>query len=201
METKTTVNDFAPQRLPAGVALNDHNIEFVGCKDNKTVIWLQHGNSHAFEYLPHKFYTLLLIDFINDKAAQNVIKENFPKIKDMARKVELYTYFMYGDLDTMADIKDGKLQPNENFRDTEDCISLAFEKKTIHVDGVPLKRLYVKMMDAWAKGVPDKAIASQLGKAHTTYDFHKSKLFKILNVNSKPEAVAKGFKQHVLCAQ
>lgn len=194
----------ATKQLPAGIALNDHNIEFVGMKETQTVIWLQHGNSHSFEYLPKKFYRLLLNDFLEDKKAIEVLEKYYEEFPDdefrERRMVELYTYYMYGGLDKKPDILNGVLQPSENFRHKPNCISLKFGNKTIDINGVVLKPREIRMLDAFAKGVPDKAIAQMLNIKQSTLDSHKRDLFKIMNVNSKPEAVAQAFKHGVCVA-
>lgn len=202
MNYKSTTYKPSAQALAAGLALTDNNIEFVGCRDTKTVIWMQNGHAHNFKDIPGELFGKLRDAFKSDAEAVKVLKIFFPTIYDETRLVELYTYYVYGDLDTHADVIDGKLQPSENFREKDDCISLAFNSKNISYLGIPLKDRQIKMVDAWSKGVPDKTIASDiLDIAQTTYDFHKSKLFKLFDVSSKPEAVSVAYKHHILCAQ
>lgn len=200
MNTKSTHYKTTPQALAAGLALNDNNIEFVGSKDTKTVIWLRNGNAHAFKNLPGEIYSKLKAAYLSDPEAVKAFQIFYPNMVDETRQVELYTYYVYGDLDSKPDIINGELQPSENFRDTEDCISLAFNSKNIDFMGIPLKIRQIKMIDAWSKGIPDKTIASDILEiALTTYDFHKSKLFKLLQAESKPEAVSIAYKHHILC--
>jgi len=74
------------------------------------------------------------------------------------------------------------------------------KNKQFTVNGKPLHHRYLKMIDAWCKGLPDKFIAdSILNIGITTYDFHKSKLFKILNATTKPEAVFTACKNNIPC--
>lgn len=201
MQHKSTNYVPSTQALAAGLALNDNNIEIVGCKDTQTCIWLRNGSAHAFKHLPGNIYAKLKAAFYSDAEAVKAFTIYYPNVFDETRLVELYTYFVYGDLDTTPDIVDGELQPSENFRDKEDCISLAFNSKNIDFNGIPLKSRQIKMIDAWSKGIPDKTIAADILKiAITTYDFHKSKLFKLLQVESKPEAVSVAYKHHILCA-
>lgn len=202
MKHKSTHYKPSAQALAAGLALTDNNIEFVGCIDTKTVIWMQNGHAHRFKDLPAELYGKLRDAYRSDKEAVKAMSIFFPKVHDEKRFVELYTYYVYGDLDTTPDMVEGQLQPSENFREKDDCISLAFNSKNISFMGIPLKDRQIKMIDAWSKGIPDKTIASDiLDIAHTTYDFHKSKLFKLLQVCSKPEAVSVAYKHHILCAQ
>lgn len=201
MHSKSTTQNHFTQ-LPAGVAANDHNIEFVGCKDTKTVIWLQRGHSNTFENLPEHLYSALEELFLTDHEAVKILPNWFPEAADsLPRLVEIYTYYMYGDLDTKADVIDGKLQHCENFRDGKNCISLQFKFKDIDVNGLALHQRDIIALDAFAEGIPDKTIAHMLNITLPTFDFHKRNLFKKLGVNSKPEAVAKAYQHHIICAQ
>lgn len=201
MQSKCTTNHKNSQQLPAGVALNDHNIEFIGQPSNKTVIWMQRGHSHSFENLPKPIYKALEELFFTDDEAIVWLTRQFQEhAHDEKRLVELYTYYMYGDFDHSADVIDGVLQPSENFRETKDCISMNFLHKTIDVNGMMLCPRSISILDDMSEGVPDKMIAHKLGIAQSTYDFHKRELYKKLNVQSKPEAVAVAFRNKILCA-
>ena len=201
MQRKSTISNSTIQPLPAGIAPNDHNIEFIGCKQTLTTFWMQYGNIHAFENLHQDIYNKYEALYLKDLPARRIITMNHPdSVYNMRRQVELFILFNWGDLDTTPDIIDGEIQPSENFRLKEDCISLGFDTKNIDINGVPLSKRFIKMIDAWKLGKLDSVIAEELGIGITTYDFHKSKLFKILGASSKPEAVAIAFKYHVLCA-
>lgn len=184
----------------AGLSLSDNNIEIIGVRETQTVVFSQNGRIKPFKSFTSKIYNQLKAALFNDKMALVVLETYYPNVVDETRKVELYTYFMYGDVDHTADIIGGVLQPCENFRHTEDCISLDFDSKTIDVNGKALNKRFIKMLDAWKIGIPDKTIAADVLKvALSTYDFHKSKLFKLLNVDNKPQAVAVAYQNHVLC--
>ena len=192
----------SPQLFAAGLALNDNNIEFIGNKADQTVVWIRNGSANAFKNLPGHIFKKLKEAYEADLEASKIFSIFFPNIIDTTRKVELYTYYVYGDLNNTPDVIDGELQPSENFREKDDCISLKFTNKCIDFKGTPLHTRYIKMIDAWSKGRLDKNIATDiLAVSHSTYDFHKSKLFKILEVQSKPEAVAVAYKHHILCAE
>ena len=123
MQDKSTNIPLHVQQLPAGVAPNDHNIEFVGCRDNKTVIWLQRGHSNSFNNLPQNIYSALEELFLTDQSAFKVIINLFPKEShNIRRLVEIYTYYMYGDLDKTPDVIDGCLQDSENYRHSKYCL-------------------------------------------------------------------------------
>jgi DNA-binding NarL/FixJ family response regulator len=75
------------------------------------------------------------------------------------------------------------------------------EPEPIYINGHHFKRLYIKMIYLMAQGKPDKMIAHELGRSQGTFDFHKSKIYKILNVQCKAEAVSEAYKHHILCAK
>lgn len=200
MIRKTTNYKPTEQQIIAGLAIKDNNIEFVAGK-NRTTLFIQNGVTHHFKEIPGFIYRKLKNAFLKDEACQKAFNTFFPNLIDETKKVALYTYYLWGGTDTNPDVIDGELQPAENFRESEDCISLAFNSKNIHYKGIPLKSRQIKMIDAWSKGILDSVIAEDiLDIAQTTYDFHKSKLFKILEVSSKPEAVSVAYKHHILCA-
>jgi len=166
----------------AGVMPNDANIEFGGNRKTKTVIWLQHGNSHYFADLPLQFYTLLKSAYLKDHKAQRFLTE---VADEQRRQVELYTYYMYGDLDGQPDITNGKLGPSENFRDQRNCPSLLWHSKNINIGNHILTPRQLVIIDLIGNDVPDKAIASSLGISIKTFDYHKSKLFKAVGAFTK----------------
>ncbi|NQY30958.1 MAG: response regulator transcription factor [Flavobacteriaceae bacterium] len=183
------------QLLPAGVSPNDPNIEFVGEKDNKTVLWIQYGKTHPFTDLPSKYYTKLKEAYSNDPAAVVSLSDLNVGIR---REVELYTYYIYGDLDTTPDIKDGELQPSENFRDTLDCLSLQWESKNIDFEGKIITTRQLRILDLIARDLPDKAIAHEMGIAQSTLDHHKKVLFKALNSSNKTTAMLTAVKAKII---
>ena len=188
------------QHFPTGMALDDNNIEFVGCKETKTVIWMQNGRSRPFHLLPSKEYNMLKELFLSDQEAVKAFCKTYPKHEhNLKRLVEIYTCYMYGQFDQKPDIKNGKLQACENFRDSQHCISLKFDHKYIDIDGVPLSNRDLMIIDRFIKGDPDKSIASDLGIAITTLDFHKKNLYVLVGANSKIDVVVKALKNNLLC--
>lgn len=189
-----------PNMLPSGFLPGDHNIEFVGKRDTKTVLFLQNGETHLFSELSDGIYKKLKALYLKDKTANDVLSVFYPEHQnDTKRLVELYTYYMYGCLDSVPDVKNGKLQPSENFRDNSQCISQLFSEKHITVADVELNDRDLIILDAMADGLPDKTIADSIGISQSTLDFHKRNLFKRLSVHSKTEAVVKAYKNNVLC--
>lgn len=199
MNSKFTTTDSITQQLPAGVALNDHNIEFVATKQ-KTVIWLKEGQAHPFGELPKSHLNALLELYLSDEEATKILPRWYPNdARNMLRMVELYTYYMYGQLDSSPDIKNGKLQTCENFRETTDCISLRFKHKYINIGGVHLSPRDLQIIDDIYQDLPDKMIADRLGIAQSTLDFHKRNLFNLIGASTKTDALKISFKHQVVC--
>jgi len=166
----------------AGTLPGDGNIEFIGIPSTKEVVWFQFGNQHAFKHLPKKYITSLDLMFNRDHRAQIDIKA---MADEKIRQLELYTYFVYGDADFYPDIVNGKLQPAENYRHDENCVSLKWMSKDITINGAPLNTRELKICDLILCNLPDKAIASELGIAHSTFDIHKRNLYKKAGAQSK----------------
>lgn len=197
MKHKTTT---ISENLPAGVLPNDHNIEFMAVTGSKTVLWMQNGNTHQWQHLHPSIYDALEALFLTDTEAVKFLTSNYKEDADnINRLVELYTYYMYGQLDNSPDVINGVLQPCENFRESADCPSLQFDNKFIDIEGVHLSQRDLKILDDIIEGLPDKAIAINLGVSIGTYDFHKKNLFKKLNVDSKVGLAVKSLKNHIVC--
>lgn len=169
-------------RQIAGMMPNDPGIEFAGVRKSKTVIWLQHGSSHYFCDLPKKFYNLLKTAYQKDHKAVRFLSS----VTDIEyRQVELYTYYMYGELDGTPDIENGILASSENFRDIRNCPSLLWNSKNINIGPHILTPRQLIIIDLIGNDLPDKAIAAALGVSHTTLDFHKATLYKAVGVKTK----------------
>ncbi|CAM1357633.1 helix-turn-helix transcriptional regulator [Tenacibaculum halocynthiae] len=179
-KNETTNFNFTPQI--AGVMPNDNNIEFVGVRKTKQVLWIQNGSTRYFNDLPIKVFTLLKTAFFNDIIAVNFLKSITANLK---RQVELYTYYMYGELDSTPDVKDGVLAPSENFRDSKNCPSLLWNSKNINIGNHVLTPRQLIIIDLIGENLPDKAIAAALSISQKTFDFHKKNLFTALGVDSK----------------
>lgn len=175
-------NAFLPTPQIAGVMPGDTNIEFVGVRKTKQVIWLQHGNSHYFSDLPIQFFELLKKAYLKDHKAKRFLQE---VTDELARQIELFTYYMYGEIDSTPDIANGKLSPSENFRDTKNCPSLLWNSKNINIGSYVLAPRQLIIVDLIAKDLPYKAIATILGISIKTLDFHINKLYKGVGVNTK----------------
>ncbi|WP_340074492.1 response regulator transcription factor [Leptobacterium sp. I13] len=165
----------------AGVMPNDSNIEFVGVRKTKHVLWLQNGSNHYFTDLPARYYELLKEAYLKDHKAVEFLSG---VTDDQHRQVELYTYYMYGELDATPDIMNDKLSPSENFRDKRDCPSLLWNSKNIRIGNYSLTPRQLVIIDLIGD-LPDKAIAAALGVSHKTLDFHKANLFRAVGVHTK----------------
>ncbi|WP_424493942.1 helix-turn-helix transcriptional regulator [Salinimicrobium sp. GXAS 041] len=196
MHSKTNQTNQIPQFLIAGTDLtNPNDIEFWGIKKNQTVFFLQAGHVYKFEELAPKFYVLLLNKLNSDKGALQYFSQFDIPTK---RKVELYTYYLYGMQDHTPDIINGELQPCENFRDTTFCPSLAFDHKDVKLNGATLKKRDIVIIEMSANGDTDEAIAQALGIKLPTLDCHKKSLFVKTGTTCKLDLVSKSYKQHII---
>lgn len=186
---------FSPDPQIAGLFPSDNSIEFVGNRVNKTTMWLQNGSIHYFSDLPADAYELVKNDYLKHHKAKAFLQE----VSDhLPRQVELYAYYMWGDLDSTPDIKDGKLSNSENFRDKIDCPSLRWNSKNINIGDHILTPRQLVIVDLIGKNLPDKAIASSLGVSQKTLDFHKAKLFKSVGVNTKMDLLKLSIKHKIV---
>ena len=196
MQRKTNQTSQPSQELIAGMDLRNHNdIEFFGIKKNKTVQFLQGGHVHYFGELPPKFFVLLQNRYNQDRGA----REYFEGLDiSPVRKIELYTYYLFGDLDHRPDIVNGELRECENFRDTFDCPSLSFDFKSIKLNGAKLNKRDLLIIELSAQGCTDEAIAQELHIKLPTLDCHKKTLFTKTGTDCKLDLVSKSYKQRVI---
>ncbi|NKI28237.1 response regulator transcription factor [Arenibacter sp. 6A1] len=179
----------------AGVMPNDCNVEFVGIRKTKEVIWLQNGQSRYFTDLPFHFYELLRNSYLKDHKAVEFLQG---VSEDLRRQVELYTYYIYGELDNTPDIVNGELAPSENFRDSQNCPSLLWNSKKITINDHELTPRQLIIIDLIGSDMPDKAIADALGISLKTLDFHKANLFRSVGVSTKTALLKLSLQQHII---
>lgn len=168
--------------IVAGILPSDANIEFVGITDTKEVLWFQHGNNHYFKDLPEDIYQKLEEKYLSDAPAVKHLSGEYPELR---RQVEVYTFYLYGDLDTIPDYANGKLGESENIFFGTECPSLDFDNKHITVNGVELNKRELTIIEMIKDEATDKQIAARLGIAIPTLDYHKRNLFKKAGVMTK----------------
>ncbi|WP_028890848.1 LuxR C-terminal-related transcriptional regulator [Tenacibaculum sp. 47A_GOM-205m] len=190
---KTTKFSNIPQI--AGVLPGDNNIEFVGVRKTKQVLWIQNGSTRYFKDLPLRYYNLLKAAYLADAKAVEFLQEVTPHLRV---QVELFTYYMYGELDCTPDIENGQLSLSENFRDKANCPSLLWNSKNINIGDVVLTPRQLTIVDLIGENLPDKAIASVLNISIKTLDSHKQKLFKLLNIDCKGELLKLSLKHKII---
>lgn len=196
MQSKSTTSSQFPQHIVAGLNLqNPNDIEFFGIKKNKTVQFLQSGQVHYFGELAPKYYVLLLNKLYADRPALDYFRQ-FDI--NTTRKVELYTYYLYGSLDHTPDIINGILQPSENFRDSAFCPSLHFSGKDITIDGQRLTLRDLTIIDMSARECTDYEIADALKIALPSLNSYKAKLFLKTRTQTKLGLVTKSFQNQIL---
>ncbi|MBW2962280.1 helix-turn-helix transcriptional regulator [Mesonia aestuariivivens] len=195
---KSTTNNQQVQHLIAGLLQEDTRIEFFGRPETMEVQFIQNGKTHEFNQLEKKDFMLLANAFNSNKEAQkhiNALQHNH-QLLSFTRRVELYTYFMYGGLDDTPDIINGELQEPENYRHTLDCFSLNF--KTIKLNGSPLKPRELKMLDLFAEDHKDEVVAQEMGIAISTFNQHKRAFFKKVKVQSKPALMMSAMREKAI---
>jgi DNA-binding CsgD family transcriptional regulator len=198
MKDKSTVNQSISQHLVAGICQSDNSIEFFGIKKTKQVKYMQNGKTHDFNELTGKPALALAYAFSRNEEAKDFFKsykEDLKQIKH-ARKVELFVYYMYGDLDHKPDFVNGELQTTENFRDTTDCPSLGF--KSLKIDGQKLTSREITIIDCFHADYTNGHTASILGITESTFDYHSRNLFKKAGVQTKTALMIKCALQHVI---
>jgi DNA-binding CsgD family transcriptional regulator len=188
-------NQNAPTPQIAGLFPSDESIEFAGIRDTKKVLWLQNGNTHYFKDLPFKYFNLLKEAYLQDDKAIAFISKIHKHVTD---QVELYTYYMYGDLDSTPDIENGKLSESENFRDKRNCPSLLWNKKQMTIDNYILTPRDLVMIDLMADDYKDAVIAESIGVSHSYYDQLKRNLFTYTKTETKTALVLKAKDQKVI---
>ena len=190
---KTT--NFSPIPQIAGLMPNDSTIEIFGIGDQR-VLWMQNGKTKYFKDLPTKIYNLLKNAYLEAPKAV----EYLSKVSGNTQKqVELYAYYMWGQIDTTPDIKNGVLSDSENFRDSINCPSLLWNSKNINIGSHILTPRQLIIIDSiLIQNLPDKAIAAVLGISITTLDFHKAKLLKAVGVTNKMELQKLALKYKVI---
>lgn len=173
-------------QFPQGFSMlpSNNNIHFFGIRKSKEVLWIRNGATRYFNDLPSQFFNLLEEAYFKDTKAVEFLTNVTDRV---ARQVELFTYYMYGDLNNTPDIVDGKLARCNNFRDKQECPSLHWNSKNIKIENHILTARQLLIIDLIGENLPDKAIASALNISQKTFDFHKRNLFKALGINTKME--------------
>lgn len=192
---KITNNLSTHQAIVAGVLPSDNNIEFVGVPETKQVLWLQNGSNHYFADLPVQYMELLRNEYKKNPAAEEFLSK---VTTSQARQLELFTFYMYGALDTTPDIKNGILSPSENFRSSRNCPSLRWENKNITINDNVLTPRELFITDMFASNTPDKAIAVALGISDSYFNDLKAKLYKKAGVNTKASYVIKAMQEQII---
>lgn len=190
---KTNKKTTSPQI--AGLFPGDNSIEFVGNRETKQVLWLQNGSNHYFTDLPAEYYNLLKAEYFKSPEAIKFCAAIHKKVRN---QVELFTYYMYGDLDNTPDILNGVLSASENFRDKRNCPSLVWNKKQLTIDNYILTPRDIVMIDMMAEDFIDAAIADAVNISQSYYDQLKRNLFTYTNTHSKTSLVLKAKDQKVI---
>lgn len=197
MSKSTTTVQFS-QHLIAGLLKNDSSIEFYGIPQTMEVQWIQNGHSHSFKDIDKKTFAVLANACNSNKDFRDYIKDRETTTKKTLsprRRVEIYTYFMFGGLDSRPDMVEGKLQDPENYRHSENCPSLKFKK--IRLNGSPLKIREIRMIDLMLKDFKDEVVAHEMGITRSTLEKHKTALYNKTGTQSKPGLLVAAMRNRV----
>lgn len=200
---KSTTKEPSRQQLIAGIRKNDDNIEFFGIRVTKEVMFMQNGKTHEWKDLKGKAARLMIQAYEEDAAAKQILenlKDDAGELVNLpfSRRVELYVYYCWGSLDAQPDIKNGVLMEPENFRHTQNCISLDFGKKKLTINGQALKKREIIMIDLFGQDEKDLVVAMELGIATPTLNQHKRELYDRAGVNTKPALLLECMRQQII---
>ena len=184
----------APLQM-AGLFPSDNSIEFVGNRETKRTLWMRGGHVSYFTDLPTVEYNLVKEAYLKMPKAIEFCSYIHKELRD---QVELFVYYMFGDLDATPDIKDGVLADSENFRDKRNCPSLHWEAKQMTIDNYILTPRDLLMIDMMSDDYKDAVIADAINVSHSYFDELKRKLFKVTNTQSKPALLLKAQSQNVI---
>lgn len=189
------ITNFKRRLQIAGLFPGDKTIEFVANRKTKKVFWMQNGTTRYFTTLPISHFNTVKKAYLKDHKAVEFISTIHEHITD---QVELYTYYMFGDLDSTPDIENGKLSRSENFRDSENCPSLLWESKQMTIDNYILTPRDLVMIDMMAQDYKDAVIAQAIGICHSHFDTVKRNLFTHTNTQTKTALMLKAQAQKVI---
>lgn len=194
-------NQETTNTIIAGLCQHDSNIEFFGIKDTKKVKWIQNGVTHNFSELKGEPQKEVIKAYESDQGAKDYFKtlvnekgQTLPYI----RRVELYIYYCYGELDNVADMINGVLGPSENFRDNDQFLSRHFCRKHLRINGNKLKPREICMIDCFAKDYKDSTVAGILSISVPTFNQHKRSLYDKAGVNTKPGLMIQASKDKLI---
>tara|TARA_R110000850_G_scaffold274786_2_gene412775 strand:- start:6871 stop:7458 length:588 start_codon:yes stop_codon:yes gene_type:complete len=194
MHRKITTFSEKDNHIVAGLQEND-NIEFYGIKATREVRYLMNGKTYQWRSLPKEAFALLFNAYQKDEKAKELLNRESP---NLIRQVELYAYYMYGDLDHKADLQNGYLQQNENFRHSKKCISRLFSRKKFKVGSKKLNQRDITIIDMIALDALDTEIAHRLGVTTSTLGFHKKNLFIKLDCQTKTGVLYKAMRSKLI---
>jgi DNA-binding CsgD family transcriptional regulator len=180
----------------AGIMPFDNSIELFADIKNKRSLWIQNGATHYFTDLPVAHYLLIKEEYYKWPKATAFISNVFPNSEK--KQIELFAMYMYGDLDSTPDIKNGVLAPPENFRESRNCPSMFWDCKSMTIADYKLSHRQVLIIDLMSDDVPNKGIAATLGIQSTTLDFHIHKLFAAFGIRTRTALVILALQHKVI---
>ncbi|MFC6859184.1 response regulator transcription factor [Zunongwangia atlantica] len=177
------------------------DIEFIPAGEGLKVSCLQGGRIYPFKELEAPLFMMVANKYNTDRGAKLFIKalrNKQGKQYSFPEQVEIYTFYMWGAVDGKPDIKNGVLQPSENFLTGGQCPSMDFDHKHIEVDGNIINSKDVKIIFMAAKDLPNKAIADELNISIRTLEYHLTRLYRKVGAFTRTGLVNAAYQHKIL---
>lgn len=196
-ENLTKANIGLLHDIPAGIHPEDSNIELWADRATRKVFFNQNGMTLPFKRLPHKYHVKLNLQLEKDPIAFKQLSKEYPNI---INRLEAYAFCLYGASDANPDFFGHELTRSENFKcqSGAQCKCLKWKSKYISINGSPLTKREIEVLDLIGKGYADKQIAYLLEISQSTLDVHKQHLNKKAGVGSKQELVIKAAAEKII---
>tara|TARA_B100000378_G_scaffold70854_1_gene54072 strand:+ start:6802 stop:7401 length:600 start_codon:yes stop_codon:yes gene_type:complete len=177
------------------------DIEFIPAGEGLKVACLQGGRIYPFKELETPLFMMVANKYNTDRGAKLFIKAlrnkqgqpySFPE------QVEIYTFYMWGAVDGKPDIKNGELQPAENFITGKNCPSLHFDHKHITINSQELNDRDIKIILMANNDLPNKAIAEELNLSIKTLEGYLTGLYRKVGVYTRTGLVAASYHNNII---
>lgn len=193
MESKSTIKNQIHQ-IPAGLLPGDKRTEIFGDRKTKKVFFVSNGETFQFKDIEPLKKAQIFEQLLNDDLAFEDLKHLQPE-----EATERFAFCIYGAADHIADFNEnGQLNKADNFICSNNCKCLRWKSKSITIDGIPLTRREIQIVNLMASDLPDKQIALKLKISKSTLDTHKRNLFEKASVQSKSGLITKAINQKII---
>lgn len=193
MESKSTIKNEIHQ-IPAGMLIGDFRTEIFGDRKTKKTYFVSNGQTYLFKELSPEKKAQIFQQMLSDEIAVEDLKH-----LSADEAIENYSFCIYGAADHEADFTDsGKLNKADNFICSNNCRCLKWKSKSLTIDGNPLTRREIEIVNLMASDLADKQIAGTLNISESTLNSHKQNLFEKADVKSKSGLITKAINQKII---